>query len=106
MSKEMVRMVPIGACPVCGHNQFIVVESETNLFLTNRDGEVIDSHNYSYQCEGMCCNCKSKFEMLATTERFVPLTPLRKLLYESTNHFELSRTDQPVYIENPMEVSK
>lgn len=100
MSKQMVRLLPLGSCPNCGHNQFVVAESETNLFLTNRDGEIVDSKNYSYTCEGMCCNCKVRFPMLATPERFIPMTPLRKLLYEDS-HNEL----EVEIIKNPMEVN-
>ncbi len=102
MSKEMVKIIPLGSCPICGHNQFVVVESETNLFLTNRDGEIIDSANYSYKCEGMCVNCKTRLEMLATPEKFIPLTPLRKLLYEDNHNVSVRSHD----IINPMEVSK
>jgi hypothetical protein len=105
MSKEMVRILPAGSCPICGHNQFIVAESELNVFLTDRDGYVIDSKEYGYNCEGVCCNCKNKFEMIASPERFIPLTPLRKLLYENTHHYELAQREGPVSIKNPMEVN-
>jgi hypothetical protein len=106
MSKEMVRLVPIGSCPICGHNQFVVAESELNIFLTNRDGEIVDSSNCSYKCEGMCINCKTRMPMLATPERFIPLTPLRKLLYENINHNELGLSVDEDVVPNPMEVAK
>lgn len=101
----MVRLLPAGSCPACGHSQFVVAESEFNLFLTDMDGYVTDSKTMDYKCEGMCCNCKRVFEMIATPERFIPLTPLRKLLYENTHHYELAQREKPADIKNPMGVN-
>jgi hypothetical protein len=44
--------------------------------------------------------------MLATPERFIPLTPLRKLLYENINHNELGLSVDEDVVPNPMEVAK
>ena len=43
MSKQMMRLIPMGSCPKCQHKQFVVYDNQSMLFLTNRDGEIIDS---------------------------------------------------------------
>ena len=101
--KEMCRLVPQGACPTCGHKQFVVYENTTDLYLTNQDGEAIDHTEVRYIAFGKCLNCGKEFEMMPTSIGFIPLTGLRKILYEYSpssyiNETELGSTN------NPMEV--
>lgn len=100
--KEMVNIVPKGSCPNCGHSQFVVSELQINEYLTNRDGEIIDSLDIEYDAEGYCMNCKERFKMYPTREGFIPLTRLRAILLHSTHM--LDSLDEPTYIPNPMEV--
>lgn len=97
---NMVKVIPNGSCPYCGHKQFVVIESQLNIFLTNRDGEIIDNKELSYKARGKCCNCNREFEMMQTTYGFIPLSPLRKIIYNHTNHNE-SEEEYEV-INNPM----
>ena len=78
----MYRIVPEGSCPRCGHKQFLVREFQSHLYLTNRDGEVIDAKDEGGFCVGKCLNCKREYEMFQRQHSFIPLTPLRKLMYE------------------------
>lgn len=96
---EMVTNVPQGSCPSCGHKQFIVSEIQSNNYLTDRDGYIIDHNESMYSCVGMCLNCKKTFEMLALPHKFIPMTRLRKILYEN-------EIIEEKFIENPMEVKK
>lgn len=100
--KEMVKTIPLGTCPKCGHKQFVVVENEINTYLTNIDGEIIDQKTIDNKAIGMCCNCKTKFAMIPTKIGFIPATKLRCLLLEYTPHSSLLNDDE-VYIDNPME---
>ena len=46
--KEVLAVrIPNGSCPICGHKQFIVSDISHNLYLTNRDGEIVDYNEYS-----------------------------------------------------------
>lgn len=101
--KVMVDVVPNGSCPKCGHLQFIVSEIQHNAFLTNHDGDIIDSKELHYEAIGKCVNCGAVYDMEPTYKGFIPMTPLRKILYEHTPHYvpkEISITSD---IENPME---
>lgn len=101
--KEMVKTIPLGTCPKCGHKQFVVLENEINQYLTNIDGEIIDQKTIENKAIGMCCNCKSKFTMIPTMEGFIPSTKLRCLLLEYTPHSLLLDNNNINYIDNPME---
>ena len=79
---EMLRILPKGSCPKCGHRQFLVKEIQSNLYLTGRDGEIIDSKEEKYIAIGKCLNCGKEYEMAPTAYAFIPLTPLRKFLHE------------------------
>jgi len=83
---EMVNIVPSGACPKCGHKQFVVLESQLRKFLTNADGETIDHSELDYNAEGMCCNCNSVFKMMPTWKGFIPLTRLREIMFDYSPH--------------------
>lgn len=100
--KEMCTRIPRGSCPNCYGRQFIVYESDQNLYLTDRDGDVLDSQELYYYATGMCCKCGKKYEMLPTTTGFIPLTKLRKILFDYSPH----KTIEPVRltIDNPMEM--
>ena len=60
---EMLRLVPKGSCPRCGHRQFIIKEIQSNLYLTGRDGEIIDSKEEKYVAVGKCTNCGKEYDM-------------------------------------------
>lgn len=104
--KEMVNIVPLGACPKCGHKQFVVSELQINEYLTNPDGEIIDSIDVEYDAEGMCLNCNSKFKMYSTREGFIPLTRLREILFDYTPHVLVIQDQVIDNFSNPMEVSR
>lgn len=101
--KEMCRLVPQGACPICGHKQFIVHEITTDLYLTNQDGAAIDHKELNYIALGKCINCGKEFEMMPTSIGFIPLTRLRKILYEYSPSSYMNKTELG-NINNPMGV--
>lgn len=104
---EMVKVVPLGSCPKCGHKQFVVMESQIKKYLTNQDGEVIDYEETDYNAAGMCCNCNAIFKMIPTLEGFVPLTRIREILYDYSPH---ALNSLPTYevknYFNPMEIQE
>ena len=102
--KEMVSIIPLGSCPKCGHGSFVISEHQINEYLTNRDGEIIDSLDIEYDAVGICLNCNTQFKMYPTKEGFIPLTRLREIMLNYTPHI-LDSLDEPVYISNPMEVN-
>lgn len=101
---NMVNIIPLGSCPKCGHKQFIVSELQINEYLTNQDGEIIDSLEIDYDAEGICCNCNTKFKMYPTREGFIPLTRLREILFDFTQHVLLDQNELSNNLKNPMEV--
>lgn len=103
--KEMVTIIPLGACPKCGHRQFVVSEMQINEYLTNPDGEIIDSLDVEYDAEGYCINCNSTFKMYPTREGFIPLTRLREIMLGYTPHMQCIRTIELDDLANPMEVT-
>ena len=82
MSVVITRPIPKGSCPNCGHKQFIVKELSSTLYLTNRDGEVIDSQEDYDIAVGKCLSCGKEYDMYPAYNSFIPLTPLRKVLYD------------------------
>jgi predicted nucleic-acid-binding Zn-ribbon protein len=102
--KEMVNIIPLGACPKCGHSSFIVSEYQINEYLTNRDGEIVDSMDIEYDAVGICRNCYTEFKMYPTREGFIPLTRLREIMLNYSPHVEFIKIDIPNDIPNPMEV--
>ena len=79
---EMIRVLPKGSCPKCGHRQFLVKEISSNLYLTGNDGEIINGREEKYIAVGKCLNCEKEYDMAPGYNCFVPLTPIRKFLYE------------------------
>ena len=104
--KEMCLRVSIGACPNCGHKQFLVFESDMNMYITNRDGEIIDSANAAHNAIGKCCRCGMVFDMITTRYGFIPATRLRKILfdYDAQERGDIKIKDIIKEIPNPMEV--
>ena len=98
---QMVYMLPKGSCPRCAHRQFIVKEFTGNIYLTGRDGEVIDSKESSYVAIGKCLNCNAEYEMYPGIDSFVPLTPLRKILLEYDRSVLSKKLDDEKPIPNP-----
>lgn len=97
--KEMCTNIPKGSCPNCGHKQFIVYEQQQNAFITNQDGDIIDSKELSHTAVGKCIRCGQVFDMFSALNRFIPLTELRKILYDYSPYLE----NENKYIKNPME---
>jgi len=102
MSQEIMTVLPDGCCPVCGHSQFIVKEIESNLFLTNQFGEIIDSREEKYACVGKCLMCGKEYSMYSAPNKFIPLTPIRKILYEYSKEYLESKEPKEQYLTNPM----
>lgn len=100
--KIMVHSIPKGSCPNCGNRQFVVYERNENLYLTNMDGEIIDNAELSNYAIGKCLKCGKEYEMLSNTTQFIPLTKLRKLIFDYTSNIEVN---EEKYISNPMEKS-
>ena len=105
--KEMVYIVPSGSCPKCGHKHFVIIEHQINEYLTNADGEIIDSLDIDYDAEGMCINCHSRYKMYPTREGFIPLTKLRAIMLDYTGHVIDSRSSETFIHDtlNPMEMN-
>ena len=100
--QEMCRIVPVGACPNCGHQQFVVVESEVDTYLTGPDGKILDSREESYSAKGMCCTCNRVFDMEPTSYGFIPMTPLKKY-FMRLKLYVPEVEEEPLAIPNPME---
>ena len=99
---EMVAIrIPMGECPHCKHKQFIVSEIVQTEYLTNRDGQVIDSMEPKYDAVGMCLNCNYTFPMKPIFDGFVPMTPLRQFMDRYIDY------DEPEFnvseVKNPMQ---
>lgn len=99
--KEMCYQIPEGSCPNCGHRQFVVFESNENLYLTNINGEIIDSSEISNYAIGKCIKCGSEYKMLSGPTKFIPLTVLRNILFNYSPH--KIKEKNIVNISNPME---
>lgn len=99
--KEMCRIVPLSACPTCGHKQFMVVESITNCYLTNRDGEIISGKEVRNVAKGKCLNCGAVYDMISLNERFIPATRLRKIMFEND---DFSTDITVIESKNPMQI--
>lgn len=82
-------------------------ESSSNVYLTDRDGEITDSKEIHYKAIGKCVNCYKEYEMMQTSYGFVPLTPLRKLLYEyDKGIFDVEESLIDKDSKNPMLITK
>lgn len=99
--KEMVYLIPKGSCPNCTHKQFVVYERNENLYLTNNDGEVIDNAEISNYAIGKCLRCGKEYDMMSYSTRFIPLTALRKILFDYSPH-KIEEENIKI-IPNPME---
>ena len=100
--KEMCEVDNITSCPRCKNSEFIIYEGEENLYHENKYGKIDGIENMSYACKGLCMNCKTIYDMQSTNTGFIPLTPIRKLLFENT---EDNIVEEPI-IANPMELIK
>lgn len=105
--KNMASAIPYGTCPVCRSKQFVVSCTQQDLYLTNGDGEIIDGKELMSYAYGKCVKCGTETEMFSTKDGFIPLTPIRKIIYgyskpeeDMKNHMNLPIT------ENPMEAKK
>ena len=103
--KEMVNIIPVGSCPTCGHKSFVVSEIQYDEYLTNADGEIVDSLEIEHSAAGMCLNCNKVFKMHPTREGFIPLTRLREIMLDHISHSEFVKLDPINDIPNPMEVN-
>ena len=94
----------MSACPVCKHASFIVFTSEYNIYLTDYDGEIVDVRELDSSAYGLCTNCGKRCKMMKTVNGFIPLTPLREILFNNI----IASSVIPDYndclaIENPMQ---
>lgn len=69
----MVKYVDRTRCPACGRGQFVVAESNTMAYLTDINGDILDSKELRYSCIGKCNCCGSEFNMYPLPNRFVPI---------------------------------
>ena len=82
MAEEMFTILPEYSCPKCGHSRFIIKDYESNLYLTDNFGTIVDSKEEYHICVGKCLNCGKEYTMFPAKDNFIPLTDLRKHLYE------------------------
>jgi hypothetical protein len=101
--QDMVIKTNKGLCPKCRRNQWIVVESETTIYLTDRDGNIVDSKESARKlCSGKCTNCGAEYDMLSLHEKFVPIPPIIKsigdysLLVEPDDFYDYAKIDNPM----------
>ena len=103
----IVRRIPMGQCPFCKHKQFIVSEIVQTEYLTNRDGQIIDSIEPKYDAVGMCLNCNHTFPMKPIFDGFVPMTPLRQFIDKYIDYgekkFNVSEVKNPMQKEDKYE---
>ena len=103
---DICSLLPINACPYCGSLSFIVLESETNMIITNKFGTIIKNEPIKFLSEGMCNKCNSKFKMQNTEfNYFVPMTNIRKMFL--LDYLNNKNTKENNYsLPNPMEKKK
>ena len=102
MSQEIMTVLPEGSCPTCGHRQFIVKEIQSNLYLTSNFGEIIASKEEGYACVGKCLVCGKEYSMYSGPHKFIPLTPMRKILYDYSKEYLDAQEPKEAYMTNPM----
>lgn len=79
--KEVLAVrIPNGSCPICGHKQFIVSDISHNLYLTNRDGEIVDYNEYRRNIRGFCVNCHNVIKMRSTPYGYIPTNALSEFM--------------------------
>ena len=95
--KNMCNIISYDTCPRCGNSEFLVYEKQEDMYYT-KNSKILGSDNLSYKCQGICIKCKTIYDMLNTPSKFIPLTPLRKIL------FDFPKDEQETNItKNPME---
>ena len=79
--KEVLAVrIPNGSCTICGHKQFVVSDISHNLYLTNRDGEIVDYNEYSRNIRGFCVNCHNVIKMRSTSYGYIPTNALSEFM--------------------------
>ena len=79
--KEVLAVrIPNGSCPICGHKQFVVSDISHNLYLTNRDGEIVDYNEYRRNIRGFCVNCHNVIKMRSTSYGYIPTNALSEFM--------------------------
>lgn len=102
--KEMCILRNNGSCPICGHSQFVVIENQINISLTDIDGNVLETREAEHEAHGKCVFCGNECEMLPTTYGFIPLSPLRKFLYKEVPQY-IPKLKEYQKTENPMQIT-
>ena len=99
----MIRLFPRHSCPYCGSSQgYLVKQIKSELFLTNRNGEICDSREEWSVVVGKCKTCGAEMEMYPAFNTFIPLTPLRKMLLEyELDTLDLTNNEDSIPIMNP-----
>ena len=96
--KNMCKIIPYDACPRCGNREFLIYEKEENVFYT-KQGNLQAIDNISYKCQGTCIKCKTIYDILNTPTMFIPMTPLRKVLF----NYPKEENEKLKQLKNPME---
>ena len=109
--KEICRVLPYGSCPICGHDEFIILETNTMAYLTDKQGHVSSMDEAYYNCEGKCLNCGTEFSRFDAFEsRFVPISKIRELfnfdLEFRDRYYKERANPDSLKLKNPMEVNK
>lgn len=98
--KEVLAVrIPNGSCPICGHKQFVVSDISHNLYLTNRDGEIVDYNEYRRNIRGFCVNCHNVIKMRPTSYGYVPTNALSEFMEEYDKEKDIK---ERINYDNPM----
>ena len=109
--KELCRTLPYGSCPICGHVEFIILETNTMAYLTDKDGNLDPGDQVYYDCKGKCINCNAEFERMEIYEsKVLPMSKIRSLfdfdLEFSHKYYSEKFNPDSLKLKNPMEASK
>ena len=102
MCERMLRPIPLNSCPKCHHQQFLVKTVESTIFFTDRNGVIVHHQPEIDMAFGKCLNCGYECDMMSTLVGFMPLTPLRKILFDfqhdqlNDNEFDGDIEDNPM----------
>ena len=105
--KEMCRALPFGSCPVCGHVRFIILETTTMAYLSDKDGNLDPGEQVHYSCKGKCINCNAEFERMELYEsKVLPMSKIRSLFDFDTEfgygYYKNKKNPDSLKLKNPM----
>lgn len=102
-SKMVINKIDMGECPFCKNKQFFISEFARTNYITNRDGEVIDSSETKYDAVGICTKCGKKYQMKPLAFSFIPMTPLRQFMDKYVDYDKKMPEDDFIELPNPMQ---